>query len=79
MLNVFSVYNRLGNEIFELDAGGNLTIDRRYNTSSDRNRKEKISLVNPDEILAKISAMPISHWQFIDDDVRHMGPMAQDF
>ena len=33
------------------------------------------------EVLEKLAALPISTWNYKDDDpgVRHMGPMAQDF
>jgi Chaperone of endosialidase/Stigma-specific protein, Stig1 len=48
---------------------------------SDRNLKRDISPIDPAEILAKVSALPISTWSYVDQPpgVRHLGPMAQDF
>jgi len=51
-----------------------------YITSSDRNLKEKFQPVAADDILAKVSALPISTWHFkTQDSGTHLGPMAQDF
>jgi Chaperone of endosialidase len=48
---------------------------------SDRNLKRDIVPIEPAEILAKVRALPISTWGYIDQapGVRHLGPMAQDF
>ncbi|MCL4790397.1 MAG: tail fiber domain-containing protein, partial [Verrucomicrobia bacterium] len=36
--------------------------------------------VNPQEVLEKVAALPVSRWNYKDDTrVRHLGPMAQDF
>jgi hypothetical protein len=35
--------------------------------------------VRRDELLAKLAAVPVSTWTYKTDDIRHMGPMAQDF
>ncbi len=50
-----------------------------FNLTSDRNLKEAIVPVQANDVLARVAAMPISTWKFKNDDVRHMGPMAQDF
>lgn len=48
--------------------------------SSDRNAKENIQPVNPDEILAKVVTLPISTWTLKEEpNGTHIGPMAQDF
>jgi hypothetical protein len=49
--------------------------------TSDRNSKENFKPVNPQTVLAKVVALPVSQWNFKTDsqDVRHLGPMAQDF
>ena len=49
--------------------------------TSDRNAKKNFDAVNPQEILTRISTLPISEWQYkVDGDgIRHIGPMAQDF
>ena len=49
--------------------------------TSDRNVKKDFNPVNPQEILARISTLPITEWQYkVDSDgIKHIGPMAQDF
>jgi len=51
-----------------------------FNTTSDRNLKEKFAPVDHQEILARVASLPISRWNFkTDEQTRHIGPMAQDF
>ena len=51
-----------------------------FNPSSDRNLKENFSPVSPREVLDKVTALPISRWNFKGDTATpHVGPMAQDF
>lgn len=51
-----------------------------YITGSDRNMKENIKPISADEILAKVSELPLATWNFRDDTSgTHLGPMAQDF
>jgi trimeric autotransporter adhesin len=49
--------------------------------TSDRNVKSLIQSINPQAILAKVAAMPISRWVYSADEKKswHLGPMAQDF
>jgi len=67
--------------IFDLEANGNLTITGSLSQNSDVNSKENIQIVNPAEILQKVTDLPISVWnyKFDADNIRHLGPMAQDF
>jgi len=48
---------------------------------SDRKLKENFAPVNHQDILQKIVGLPVTSWNFIreGEDVRHVGPMAQDF
>ena len=48
---------------------------------SDRNAKENFEAVNPQEVLDKVAALPLSRWNYKTQpaSVRHLGPMAQDF
>jgi len=47
---------------------------------SDRARKEAITPVDRDAILAEVATLPISEWSYRGErQVRHVGPMAQDF
>lgn len=51
-----------------------------FNPPSDRNLKENFAAVNPREVLDKVTALPISRWNFKGDSATpHVGPMAQDF
>jgi hypothetical protein len=52
---------------------------KSYNPLSDRNAKEKFESVLPEEVLNKVTSLPIQEWNFKDDATRHIGPMAQDF
>jgi hypothetical protein len=48
--------------------------------TSDRNLKENLSLVSPLDVLDKVAALPISHWNYKGNAAApHIGPMAQDF
>ena len=48
---------------------------------SDRAGKHEFEAVDPEEVLRKVAAMPVSTWQWKSEpgSIRHMGPMAQDF
>ena len=48
---------------------------------SDRNLKTDIAAIDVDDVLRRVVALPISSWRYRKDgaDVRHLGPMAQDF
>lgn len=48
---------------------------------SDRKMKDNFEAVNPREVLAKVTALPVQRWNYKTQDpaVRHIGPTAQDF
>jgi trimeric autotransporter adhesin len=52
-----------------------------WSSLSDRNRKENFSGVDGEDVLRRLRNVPVSTWTFIDvdDPVRHIGPMAQDW
>jgi hypothetical protein len=52
-----------------------------WQNASDRNRKTGFAPVNPQEVLAKVAALPVQSWRYTNetDVVRHLGPVAQDF
>jgi hypothetical protein len=58
---------------------GNFTITPLL--PSDRNLKENISPIKEREILALLAAIPVSKWNYKNQDpsIHHIGPMAQDF
>jgi hypothetical protein len=47
----------------------------------DRNLKENFAPVEPQDVLNRLSRIPIETWNYTWDDpsVRHISPMAQDF
>ncbi len=68
-----------GSPVSALQVIGTVTATA-FNPPSDRNLKENFIPVSPREILEKVTAMPISRWNFKSDPaVPHVGPMAQDF
>ncbi|HEV2843583.1 MAG TPA: tail fiber domain-containing protein, partial [Thermoanaerobaculia bacterium] len=73
------IWNEQANPGIEMTLSntGNLTITGVY-SPSDRGLKKDIVPVRR-EVLAKLAAVPISTWTYKTDEIRHMGPMAQDF
>lgn len=69
----------VSNPAEKLEVAGNITATGTINGSSDRDRKENFVEVNPQEVLERVSAMPIQRWNYIGEDVPHIGPVAQDF
>lgn len=66
---------------FSLASTGDLTIGGALTQNSDVNSKENFEPINGQEILDKLTAIPITKWNYKDNDdkIRHLGPMAQDF
>ena len=60
---------------------GNLFIKGSLFELSDRASKENFKEVDCEDVLEKISELPITTWNYKTDEdaVRHMGPVAQDF
>jgi hypothetical protein len=78
-VKVYSTNN--SQNTFYLDSNGNLTLSGLLTEASDVNVKENIRPIDPQTILQRLAAMPISSWNYSADDanIRHIGPMAQDF
>ena len=68
-----------GNEKFIFKTNGDFFADGSINGSSDVHRKEAITSINYNEVLNKITQIPITEWQYKGSEERHIGPMAQDF
>ena len=60
---------------------GNLFIAGTLFESSDRDKKENFEDVDCDAVLNQIAELEITTWNYKTDDeeIRHMGPVAQDF
>lgn len=52
-----------------------------WSSVSDRNLKENFAIADGQEVLERLSKVPITTWNYKaqDDSIRHMGPVAQDF
>jgi len=80
-----------GGTIFEVnqrnDAGGGPAVNvygtvaaTTFNATSSRELKEAFAALDPQEILDKVTALPVSKWRFKGgSEVEHIGPMAEDF
>jgi hypothetical protein len=64
-----------------LDQNGNVTFLGTVTPGSSRTIKEGFNAVEPQEVLRKVAALPITTWSYKKDapGVRHIGPMAEDF
>lgn len=69
-----------------LASNGTLTVQgpvnaTAFNVSSDKYVKENFAPVNSQSILERLSTIPITTWNYIENDGKntHIGPMAQDF
>lgn len=54
---------------------------KSFTPTSDRDAKEVFTPIDSQEMLAKVAALEITHWQYKEDPLqaRHVGPVAQDF
>ena len=70
----------LSGQDFEVVNDGTV-YSKGFALTSDRNAKENFTPINVRTILDKVAALPISEWNYKADrkDLRHLGPMAQDF
>ncbi|MFM9907870.1 MAG: tail fiber domain-containing protein [Chitinophagaceae bacterium] len=59
--------------------GAYLTQGGTWTNASDVNKKEDFSILDGNELLQKISSLPITKWKYKGSDEYHIGPMAQDF
>jgi trimeric autotransporter adhesin len=65
----------------KLHVVGNIYATGTITPSSDRNAKTDIEAVDAALILERVAALPIQQWRFKAEreQVKHIGPMAQDF
>jgi hypothetical protein len=69
------------NRMIYANSGAFLSKAGTWVNASDRNVKENFAPVDGQEMLDKIAELTISEWNYKreDDDIRHIGPVAQDF
>jgi hypothetical protein len=64
----------------KLHVNGDLRVEGFITERSDRAAKTAFTAVDAQDVLARLSSIPITTWVYKDSpDVRHIGPMAQDF
>jgi len=70
-----------GGQAIATSTGAWLSDGGVWNNNSDRHRKDGFAEVNPLEVLDKLAALPIQTWHYTNEtaEIRHLGPMAQDF
>src|ERR1019366_8130942 len=82
VMNVTNDYIGIGNltPTHLLQVGNAYCDGNSWSPASDRNLKAGFAPVNAAEILAKVTALPITRWHYTNDvSTAHVGPMAQDF
>lgn len=58
----------------------NKVISGTLELTSDRNQKQDFQAVSAKEIASKLASLPVTTWAYTNSpNVRHLGPMAQDF
>ena len=70
-----------GGQAISTWTGAWLSDGGQWINKSDRNSKDGFAEVNTREILDKVAALPIQTWHYTNEtaEVRHLGPVAQDF
>jgi Chaperone of endosialidase len=82
---VFGRQTSPANQAFKVGSGagnGNgayLTDGGVWTNTSDRNLKDDIVVLEPQDILEKLMTVPLSRWKYKGTNEYHIGPMAQDF
>ena len=76
---VFS--NQDGTRRLATQTGAYLSVGGVWTNTSDREKKARVTDINPELILERVAGMPIHEWSYLEEEehVRHIGPMAQDF
>jgi len=72
--------NATTEDVAQIDNDGTIE-SPNFKLVSDRNAKANFTPLNERAILEKVVALPVSEWNFKtgQPDVKHIGPMAQDF
>ena len=67
--------------LINTSSGAYLSADGKWTDATVKELKENFTPVDGIELLEKIAALPITEWNYKaeEDQVKHIGPMAQDF
>jgi hypothetical protein len=65
----------------QMASGAYVTLGGVWTNASDRNLKDNFTNLDPQTVLAKITTLPITRWNYKNEPagVTHIGPIAQDF
>ncbi|WP_420129499.1 tail fiber domain-containing protein [Longimicrobium sp.] len=76
-----SYYHGQPNAMISTSTGAYLHTNGTWTNASDVNRKHRFAEISGEDVLARLRSLPITSWTYRteNDDVRHIGPMAQDF
>jgi hypothetical protein len=68
-------------KLIETSSGAYLSAAGVWTSVSDRAAKEGFTAIEPEDVLAKVAALPITQWKYKvePDGMKHIGPVAQDF
>jgi hypothetical protein len=78
VLNFYST--ALKANVMTLHTNGNITTYGSINPPSDRNLKQDFEPLDRREILDSLLSLPLESWSYKNSpDIRHVGPVAQDF
>jgi hypothetical protein len=59
--------------------GARLTVGGVWTNASDSTKKDGITKLDGNDILAKLKQLPVTRWKYKGTNEYHIGPMAQDF
>ena len=73
--------NTVGQQEVKFSEGGNVRINGTLTQGSSRANKKNIQSIDTHNVLEQLTALPIHQWTYKHEaqDVKHMGPMAEDF
>ncbi len=80
-LGANNTVNIHADQFINTSTGGYLTLGGTWTNSSDRDMKENIRPIDPNDVLSRVLSMPVARWKYREegDSIEHIGPMAQDF
>ncbi|MGH7339895.1 MAG: tail fiber domain-containing protein, partial [Candidatus Rokuibacteriota bacterium] len=62
-----------------ITAEGDLTVNGTFSNPSSRTLKENFRPLDPQQVLARFVEVPITEWSYKGDEMRHVGPVTEDF
>ncbi len=71
----------ISGKLIDTSTGAYLSLAGDWTNVSDANLKENFAEIDAQEILDRVSRLPVTRWNYKADDpaVQHIGPTAQDF